>query len=109
MRLQGAFDLPRGKTHERHDRASVARRTHRNRKPPFGTHEHKDHPNLRQNHRLKDMARHGNLVAQVEGHGEEYLPSHVIKNRIPMKEETNIITMDGQGNIFLPSDIGRCV
>ena len=23
-----------------------------------------------------------------------------------MKEERNIITMDGQGNIFLPSDIG---
>ena len=26
--------------------------------------------------------------------------------RIPMKEERNIITMDGQGNISLPSDIG---
>ena len=23
-----------------------------------------------------------------------------------MKEERNIITMDGQGNIFLPNDIG---
>lgn len=106
MRFQGASDLSRCTPHERHDRTSVARRTHRNRKPPFGTHEHKDHPNLRQNHRPEDKPRHGNLVAQVGGHGEEYLPSHLIKNRIPMKEERNIITMDGQGNISLPSDIG---
>ena len=106
MRFQGTFDLPRGSPHERHDRTSVARRTHRNGEPPFGTHEHKDHPNLRQNHRPEDKPRHGNLVAQVGGYGEEYLPSHLIKNRIPMKEERNIITMDGQGNISLPSDIG---
>ena len=66
----------------------------------------KSHPNLRQNHRPKDKPRHGNLVAQVGGYGEEYLPSHLIKNRIPMKEERNIITMDGQGNISLPTDIG---
>ena len=106
MWLQGTFDLSCRKTHERHDRAFVARRTHRNRKPPFGTHEHKNHPNLRQNHRPEDKPRHGNLVAQVGRYGEEYLPSHLIKNRIPMKEERNIITMDGQGNISLPSDIG---
>ena len=99
MWLQGTFDLSCRKTHERHDRAFVARRTHRNRKPPFGTHEHKNHPNLRQNHRPEDKPRHGNLVAQVGGYGEEYLPSYLIKNRIPMKEERNIITMDGQGNI----------
>ena len=37
MRLQGAFDLPCRTPHERHDRASVARRTHRNGEPPFGT------------------------------------------------------------------------
>ena len=92
--------------HKRHDRAFVARRTHRNGKPPFGTHEHKNHPNLRQNHRPEDKPRHGNPVAQVGGYGEEYLPSHLIKSRIPMKEERNIITMDGQGNISLPSDIG---
>ena len=65
-----------------------------------------DHPNLRQNHRPEDKPRYGNPVAQVGGYGEEYLPSHLIKNRIPMKEERNIITMDGQGNISLPSDIG---
>ena len=106
MRLQGTFDLSRCTPHERHDRTFIARRTHRNRKPPFGTHEHKNHPNLRQNHRPKDKPRHGNPVAQVGGYGEEYLPSHLIKNRIPMKEERNIITMDGQGNIFLPNDIG---
>ena len=106
MRFQGAFDLPCCKTHERHDRAFIARRTHRNRKPSFGAHEHKNHPNLRQNHRSEDKPRHGNPVAQVGGYGEEYLPSHLIKNRIPMKEERNIITMDGQGNISLPSDIG---
>ena len=70
------------------------------------TQEDKDHPNLRQNHRPEDKPRHGNLVAQVGRYGEEYLPSHLIKNRIPMKEERNIITMDEQGNIFLPSDIG---
>ncbi len=40
MRFQGASDLSRCTPHERHDRTSVARRTHRNRKPPFGTHEH---------------------------------------------------------------------
>lgn len=106
MRLQGAFDLSRCTPHERHDRTFVARRTHRNGEPPFGTHGHKNHPNLRQNHRPEDKPRHGNPVAQVGGYGEEYLPSHLIKNRIPMKEERNIITMDGQGNIFLPSDIG---
>ena len=49
------------------------------------------------NHRPEDKPRHGNLVAQVGGYGEEYLPSHLIKNRIPMKEERNIITMDERG------------
>lgn len=34
------------------------------------------------------------------------MPSYLIKNRIPMKEERNIITMDERGNISLPSDIG---
>lgn len=106
MRFQGAFDLPHGKTHERHDRAFIARRTNRNGEPSFGAYQHKDHPNLRQNHRPEDKPRHGNPVAQVGRYGEEYLPSHLIKNRIPMKEERNIITMDGQGNISLPSDIG---
>ena len=99
MRLQGTFDLPLCTSHERHDHAFVAQRTHRNGEPPFGTHEHKDHPNLRQNPRPEDKPRHGNPVAQVGGYGEEYLPSYLIKNRIPMKEERNIITMDGQGNI----------
>lgn len=61
---------------------------------------------ISQNHRPEDKPRHGNLVAQVGRYGEEYLPSHLIKNRIPMKEERNIITMDEQGNISLPSDIG---
>jgi len=37
---------------------------------------------------------------------EDMETNHLIKNRIPMKEERNIITMDGQGNISLPSDIG---
>ena len=31
------------------------------------------------------------LSVQVPGTAEEYLPSHLIKNRIPMKEERNII------------------
>ena len=106
MRFQGASDLSRCTPHERHDRAFIARRTHRNGEPSFGAYQHKDHPNLRQNHRPEDKPRYGNLVAQVGGYGEEYLPSHLIKNRIPMKEERNIITMDGQGNISLPSDIG---
>ena len=34
------------------------------------------------------------------------MPSNLIKNRIPMREERNIITMDERGNISLPSDIG---
>ena len=34
------------------------------------------------------------------------MPSNLIKNRRPMKEERNIITMDERGNISLPSDIG---
>lgn len=106
MRLQGALDLPSETPHERHDRTSVARRTYRNSEPSFGTYQHKDDTNLRQNHRPEDKSGHGNLVAQVGGYGKEYLPSHLIKNRIPMKEERNIITMDGQGNISLPSDIG---
>ena len=42
MRLQGAADLSCSPTHERHDRTSVARRTHRNREPPIGAHEHQD-------------------------------------------------------------------
>ena len=101
-----AYHFPSCTPHERHDRAFIARRTHRNGEPSFGAYQHKDHPNLRQNHRPEDKPRHGNLVAQVGRYGEEYLPSHLIKNRIPMKEERNIITMDGQGNISLPSDIG---
>lgn len=77
MRFQGAFDLPRGKTHERHDRAFIARRTNRNGEPSFGAYQHKDHPNLRQNHRPEDKPRHGNPVAQVGRYGEEYLPSDI--------------------------------
>ena len=56
MRLQGTFDLPCCKTHERYDRAFIARRTHRNRKPSFEAHEHKNHPNLRQ------CAQNGRLI-----------------------------------------------
>lgn len=78
MRLQGAFDLSRCTPHERHDRTFVARRTHRNGEPPFGTHEHKDHPNLRQNHRPEDKPRHGNPVAQVGGYGKEHLQDDTI-------------------------------
>ena len=65
-------------THERHDRTSVARRTHRNREPPIGAHEHQNHPNLRQNHRPEDKPRHGNLIVQAGGDGEEHLPSHLV-------------------------------
>ena len=97
MRLQGTFDLSRCTPHERYDRTFIARRTHRNGEPSFGAYQHKDHPNLRQNHRPEDKPRYGNPVAQVGGYGEEYLPSNLIKRRIPMKEERNIITMDGQG------------
>ena len=70
--------LPSGPTHERHDRTSVARRTHRNREPPIGAHEHQNHPNLRQNHRPEDKPRHGNLIVQAGGDGEEHLPSHLV-------------------------------
>ena len=73
MRLQGAIDLSCCEAHERHDRTSVARRTHRNREPPIGAHKHQDHADIRQNHRPEDKSRHGNLVAQVRGDGEEYL------------------------------------
>ena len=31
-----------------------------------------------QNHRPEDKPRHGNLVAQVRGDGEEHLPSHLV-------------------------------
>ena len=77
MRLQGSFDLPCSPPHERHDRTFVARRTHRNREPPIGAHEYQDHADIRQNHRPEDKPRHGNLVAQAGGDGEEYLPSHL--------------------------------
>ena len=30
------------------------------------------------NHRPEDKPRHGNLVAQVRGDGEEHLPSHLV-------------------------------
>ena len=70
--------FPCSPTHERHDRTSVARRTHRNREPPIGAHEHQNHPNLRQNHRPEDKPRHGNLIVQAGGDGEEHLPSHLV-------------------------------
>ena len=72
-----AYLIPHRPSHERHNRASVARRTYRNGEPPVGTYQHKDHPNLRQNHRPKDKSGHGNPVAQAGGHGEEYLPGHL--------------------------------
>ena len=77
MRLQGTFDLPCCTPHERYDRTFIARRTHRNGEPSFRAYQHKDHPNLRQNHRPKDKSGHGNPVAQAGGHGEEYLPGHL--------------------------------
>ena len=73
-----AYLIPCSPTHERHDRTSVARRTHRNREPPIGAHEHQNHPNLRQNHRPEDKPRHGNLIVQAGGDGEEHLPSHLV-------------------------------
>ncbi len=105
MRLQGALDLPSETPHERHDRTSVARRTYRNSEPSFGTYQHKDDTNLRQNHRPEDKSGHGNLVAQVGGYGKEYLPSHLIKNRIPMKEENY---HDGRAGQYLPAERYRC-
>ena len=86
MRLQGAADLSCSPPHERHDRTSVARRTHRNREPPIGAHEHQDHADIRQNHRPEDKPRHGNLVAQAGGDGEEYLPSHLVTLKLHTDE-----------------------
>ena len=80
-----AYLIPSGPTHERHDRTSVARRTHRNREPPIGAHEHQNHPNLRQNHRPEDKPRYGNLIVQAGGDGEEHLPSHLVT----LKQHTN--------------------
>ena len=104
MRLQGTFDLPRGSPHERHDRTSVARRTHRNGEPSFGTHEHKNHPNLRQNHRPEDKPRHGNLVAQAGGHGEEYLPSHLTTLKQNSYERRKEYYHDGRAGQYLPAE-----
>ena len=56
----------------------VARRTHRNREPPIGAHEYQDHADIRQNHRPEDKPRHGNLIVQAGGDGEEHLPSHLV-------------------------------
>ena len=103
MRLQGAADLSCSPTHERHDRTSVARRTHRNREPPIGAHEHQNHPNLRQNHRPEDKPRHGNLIVQAGGDGEEHLPSHLVT----LKQHTDERRKETEyGNISLPTDIG---
>lgn len=73
MRLQSTADLPCHEAYERHDRTFVAWCTHRNGEPSVGTYQHKDHPDLRQNHQPEDKPRHGNLVAQTGGHGKGYL------------------------------------
>ena len=100
MWLQGTFDLPLCTSHERHDHAFVAQRTHRNGEPPFGAHEHKDHPNLRQNHRPEDKPRHGNLVAQVGGYGEEYLPSHLVTLKQHTDERRKEYYHDGRAGQY---------
>ena len=38
---------------------------------------YQDHADIRQNHRPEDKPRHGNLVTQAGGDGEEHLPSHL--------------------------------
>ena len=63
------------------------------------THEHKDHPNLRQNHRPEDKPRHGNLVAQVGRYGEEYLPDVeyvVMDNKVKIVDEQTGRILDGR-------------
>lgn len=63
---------------ERHDRAFIVWRTHRNGKPSVRTFQHRNHPNLRQNLRPENKSKHGNLVVQAEGYGEE----HLCRNRV---------------------------
>ena len=108
MRLQGAADLSCSPTHERHDRTSVARRTHRNREPPIGAHEHQNHPNLRQNHRPEDKPRHGNLIVQAGGDGEEHLPSHLVTLKQHTDERRKEHYHDGRAGQYLPAERYRC-
>ncbi len=88
MQFQGAINLPCCPTHERHDRTSVARRTHRNGQPLIGTYQHKNHADIRKNHRLEDKPRHGNIVAQAGRYEKEYLPSHLITLKQSSNERT---------------------
>ena len=108
MRLQGTFDLSRCTPHERHYRTSVARRTHRNSEPSFGAYQHKDHPDLRQNHRPEDKPGHGNPVAQVGGYGEEYLPSHLVTLKQHTDERRKEYYHDGRAGQYLPAERYRC-
>jgi len=54
----------------RHTNATTVLLSHgvpyRNGEPPVGTYQHKDHPNLRQNHRPKDKSGHGTLSHKLE-------------------------------------------
>ena len=104
MRFQGAADLPCCTPHERHDRTFVARRTHRNREPPIGAHEYQDHADIRQNHRPEDKPRHGNLVAQVGGDGEEHLPSHLVTLKQHTDERRKEHYHDGRAGQYLPAE-----
>ena len=92
------MDIPLHLWDVKNNNAFIARRTHRNCESSIGAHEHKNHADIRKNHR-----QNGNFVVQAGGYGKEYLPSYLTTL---MKEERNIITIDEYGNISLPTDIG---
>lgn len=72
------MDVPLRLWSVKNNRASVARRIHRNCEPPVAVHEHQDHADIRQNHRPEDKSRHENLVTQAGEDGEEHLPSQLV-------------------------------
>ena len=60
------------------------------------------------NHRPKDKSGHGNLVAQVGGDGEEYLPSHLVTLKQHTDERRKEHYHDGRAGQYLPADRYRC-
>lgn len=63
VRSKSAIDLSRCTAYERYDRAFIAWRTYRNREPPVGAYEYKDHADIRPNHQPEDKSGHGDPVA----------------------------------------------
>ena len=62
VRFQDTADLSCGPAYERHHRATLARCTHRDRKPSFGAYGFENHPDICPDNQPEDQQRHGNPV-----------------------------------------------